>query len=197
MAISITMDFINGNNYALVLQTALVQEVILTANIAWEEGVKAFVREATESVFIDTGMSAFTLIAPLDAIGDPVEETNKQIEILSQRKRIKAKPYRELTGQYVKGKFRDALTAYSLAKRNTKVLEMSLTNSILKFDYTVSAWQISKDYIMNDEPINLGFKAFEDTVNNKFSTFETDVNFKKFLDPFSNAGVKLTSTVTG
>lgn len=194
------MDFIDGREYAYILRTQFLPLILITANIAWEEGIKAFVREATETVFIDTAMSAVSLIAPADVINSDFAEgvLNK---VLSKRKRIKAKPLHTIDGDVIRGAYRNALSAYSLAKKNTKVLELSLKNSILTFDYTVSAWQISQNFAtrrsMNDRPIILGFEAFEKTVVKEFDKMEKKIQLSKFLDPFSNKGVKFTSKVTG
>ncbi len=178
---SIKMDFIDGAKMAKQIRESFSEKIFLEANIAWEEAIKAFVRTAVENTLIDTAMSAVSLITPLDEINTQ-EASAIQNEIMSKRKRIKAKPLRQSNGQILKGAFRDALSAFQLAKMNTKVLELDFKNPYLQFKYKVVVWQIS--FIMGDEPVKEGFKAFEEVLDKNFLNFEKNIKINSFLNPF-------------
>lgn len=177
------MQFIDVPKYENTL-LEFRKKIILEANNVWISGVRAFAREASDEVLIDTAMSAFSLIAPLDEV-DPRSADIQQRKVLAKRKRFKARPLRLLDGTIIKKAYRRATTALKQAKQNSKVLTLSFSNDLLEFEYKVSVWQI--DVVMDNQPIEAGFKAFIKEVEAGFGeSFEKRIRIKNFLDPFKN-----------
>ncbi len=175
------MDFIDVSKYDDVLLN-FKRHLFITANDVWAEGIIAFTKVAGDTVLIDTAMSAISLTAPLEEIDGALSSSMKN-ELLARRKRARAQPLRNLDGGLVRGAFRNADSAMREAKRNTKVLELSFSNSILEFRYKVSVWQI--DFVMKQAPIDAGFDAFERVIKTGFGAgFKKKLKIKTFLNPF-------------
>lgn len=178
------MDFIDSKKYEKKL-VEFRNKIITEANIVWRNGVRAFVRTAGDTVLIDTAMSAFSLTVPLEDI-DPKTLDLEQRKALVQRKRLKAQPLRKLDGTIIKDAFRRATSALKEAKRGSKVLELSLSNDILQFEYKVVVWQI--EVLMDNKPVDAGFQAFMSEVERGLGEgFEKKIKINNFLDPFKKS----------